>query len=85
MRRCPAVVDSHPLAAGILLACGLLWNVGCTVVAYRYGRAANLDIVGSVGLPDHEWRKVRANTPAQFDTWLFRARGQTASDPAEAR
>jgi hypothetical protein len=70
--------ESHPLAGGIVAACAILWSLGCHAAFYRYGRAANLDIVRSVGLPDRSWRKVRANTPEQFDAWLSRAREQTA-------
>lgn len=73
-------VLSHGVAALVLVAVALTWDVACWVAFYRYGRAAALDIVRSQGLPDHLWRKVRANTPKRFDDWLSGVREEVAPD-----
>lgn len=62
------------LPSAVVFGTGILWAVAWQGSAFRYGRAANLAIVRSLGLPDRAWRKVRAETPARFDAWLARAR-----------
>jgi hypothetical protein len=67
-----SVLDQGPATFGCVVA-AIAWTIAWYVAGYRYGRAAALDIVRAAGLPDHAWRKVRGNTPKQFDAWLSRA------------
>ena len=58
------LLRAGPGAGGVrVLAAAIIWIIAWSVAGYRYGRAACLDIVRAAGLPDHAWRKVRADTP----------------------
>jgi hypothetical protein len=77
-----SVLNEGAAILAVFAAVAVTWVVVWQVAFFRYGRAAALDIVRSLGLPDHAWREVRANTPARFDDWLSRAREQAAQDAA---
>lgn len=57
---------------------GLACSTTIFIRALAAGKAAGIDIAHQYGLPVKAWKSIHIKTPADFDTWLQKARSQSS-------